>query len=110
MKGRSPLDNSENDKLLLDFIQRSILEAFWFRSTATVNGYAQQVRKMLGFSDIVGLEGPFKHTELMRWRYHSGYEVAIAMLLYSRRKGKNSDDQIQFDTVRKFRTVYGNFI
>ena len=101
---------SQSDRLLTDCIQRAILDAFWSRSTSTVKGYARQVRKMLEFSDIVGLEGPFRHTKLMPWRDHSGYEVAIAMLLFSRRKGKHLVDQMQFDTVRSFRTVYGNFI
>ena len=101
---------SQSDRLLTDCIQRAILDAFWSRSTSTVKGYARQVRKMLEFSDIVGLEGPFRHTKLMPWRDHSGYEVAIAMLLFSRRKGKHSVNHMQFDTVRSFRTVYGNFI
>ena len=99
LKGRSPMAGSQSDCLLTDCIQRAILDAFWTRSTSTVKVYARQVRKMLEFSDIVGLEGPFRHTKLMPWRDHSGYEVTIAMLLFSRRKGKNLVDQMQFDTV-----------
>ena len=32
------------------------------------------------------------------------------MLLYSRRKGKHATNHMQFDTIRSFWTVYGNFI
>ena len=46
----------------------------------------------------------------MPWRDHAGYKIAVAMLLYSRRSGKHSSKQMQFDTVRGFRTVYGNFV
>ena len=36
--------------------------------------------------------------------------IAVAMLLYSRRVGKNCPTHMQFDTIRVFRTVYGNFV
>jgi hypothetical protein len=39
---------------------------------------------------------------------HVGYEIAIQMLLMSRRKGIHSPTHLQFDTIRKLRTVYGN--
>ena len=110
LRGTSPQEHSDADNLLMDCIQRAILDAFWSRLIAMVKGYARQVRKMLECSDIVGLSGPFRHTELMPWKDHSGYEVAVTMLLYSRRKGKHSENQMQFDTFRVFRTVYGNFI
>ena len=110
LKGCSPSTNSQADSLLLDCIQRSILDAFWLRSSLAVKGYAWQARKLLHFSDTLGLDGPFKHMRLTPWRDHAGYEVAVAMLMYSRRKGKHSQHQMQFDTVRSFRTIYGNFI
>ena len=110
LRGHSPSSFSVADKLLLDCIQRAVLDAFWSWSTSTVKGYACQTRKLLQFTEMVGLTGPFKHTALMPWRDHAGYEVAVAMLLYSRRKGKHASDHMQFDTVRSFRTVYGNFV
>jgi hypothetical protein len=37
-------------------------------------------------------------------------EVAIQMLLMSRRKGIHSPTHLQCDTIRKLRTVYGNHL
>ena len=110
LRGASPNSRSHSDTLLMDCIKRAILDAFWSRSSSTVTGYARQTRKMLDFSETVGLQGPFWHTELTPWRDHCGYEVAVLMLLYSRRQGKNVKENMQFDTVRNFRTVYGNFV
>eukprot|EP00978_Attheya_sp_CCMP212_P043930 scaffold295161_cov35-Attheya_sp.AAC.1 len=32
------------------------------------------------------------------------------MLLYSRSQGNHSSDYVQFDSIRKFRSAYGNFL
>ena len=40
---------------------------------------------------------------------HCGYEIAVDMVLASRAPGRHSKDCLQFDTVRKLRTAYGNF-
>ena len=41
---------------------------------------------------------------------HCGYEVAVGMLLYSTRPGRYSNTHLQFDTVRKLRSSYSDFI
>ena len=91
-------------------IIRAILDAFWSRAEGTVSGYARNARKMIEHSETAGLYVPFRHSAQLPWEDHCGYEVAVEMLLYSRKEGKNSKDYMQFDTVRVFRTIYSNFV
>ena len=39
---------------------------------------------------------------------HCGYEVAITILPYSRRKGKHSKEYCQFETINKLQSVFSN--
>ena len=110
LRNHSPAKDSVADNLLLDFITRAILDAFLSRSTSTVRGYARQTWKLIEFTHAVGLDSPFVHTELMPWKDHCGYQVAVAMILYSRQVGKNCPTHMQFDTIRGFCTIYSNFV
>ena len=93
----------------MDCIIREILDAFWSRSEGTVRGYLRKALQMIEFFNTVGLKGPFKFRKLLLWYDHYGYKVAVEMLLYSRCPGKHAE-YMQFDTIRSFRTVYGNFV
>ena len=106
----SPDPRQYTDKILLDCITRAILDAFWSRSSLAVLGYAQETSKLLSFVEIVGIDALFEHSGLLPWRDHCGYGVAIAMLLYSKQKGKNDEDHMLFDTIRNIQTVYSNFV
>eukprot|EP00978_Attheya_sp_CCMP212_P019158 scaffold53352_cov57-Attheya_sp.AAC.1 len=69
------------------------------------------LRRALAYSATVGLPGPYMHDGPLPDYDHCGYEVAIQMLLYSRSRGNHfSDYMIQFDSIRKFRSAYGNFL
>jgi hypothetical protein len=57
---------------------------------------------------LVGLSGPYVHKGPYPSFDHAGYEVAIQMVLMSRCKERHSPTHLQFNTVRKLRTVYGN--
>ena len=63
---------------------------------------------MLSFLDIVWLNGPFIHEGPFPNFDHCGYEVAIIMLLYSTNTGKLHLDHLQYDTIRKFQSTFGN--
>ena len=41
---------------------------------------------------------------------HCGYEVALGMLNASKGKGKNVTTHLQFDSIRRFPTVFGNHL
>lgn len=109
LKSRDPTQSNPKDILLRACIKRAILDSFWSRATGTVEGYSRKAARMVEFSQMVGLGGPFVHTKQLPWEDHCGYEVAVEILLYSRKEGRNSRF-LQFDTIRSFRTVFGNFV
>jgi hypothetical protein len=107
-KTKAPVTRNPQHDLLLSCIRRINLDAFWSRSTATVNGNRDNLKQGLVLSLLVGLDGPYNHEGAYPRFDHVGYEIAIQMLLMSRRKGIHSPTNLQFDTIRKLRTVYGN--
>ena len=109
LKRRDPTRANPQDKLLKACITRPILDGFWSRAEGTVTGYSRKADKMVEFSRLVGLDGPFRNTQVLPWYDHCGYEVAIKILLYSRREGQNSEN-LQYDTIWSFRTVYANYV
>jgi hypothetical protein len=68
------------------------------------------LKQGLEYSLLAGLEGPYWHDGPLPAYDHCGYEVAIQMVLKSRSPAKHSSTYTQFDTIRKLRTVYGNFL
>eukprot|EP00978_Attheya_sp_CCMP212_P011834 scaffold29388_cov54-Attheya_sp.AAC.2 len=110
LRRRNPDNTSPTDKLLQSCIRRMNLDAFWSRSTATVSGHKDNLNQTLKFSRLLGMEGPFIQDGPLPGHDHCGYEVAADMLLYSRSKEKNNNDYVQFDTICKLRSGYGNFL
>ena len=110
LRGSNPLPNSQQDKFLLSLIRRANLDAFWSRARSTVAQNLSKVKMMLQFSKNVGLEGPFESSGPYPTYDHCGYELAIAMLQYSRRSGKHSVSHTQHDTFRKLKSAYGNWV
>lgn len=110
LKGSFPQENNPTDELLLKCIRRINVDAFSSRSRLTVNSNAISARMQLKFSESVGLKGPFVHTQALPMFDHCGYEVAIGLVLYSTKPGRNDPTYTQFDTIRSLRTVYSNFI
>jgi len=105
---RDPRQASPQDQLLLAGIRRVNLDAFWSRAKSTVDGNASELRKGLKISQLVGLDGPCVHLGPLPEHDHCGYEVAIQMVLYSRRPGLNASTHLQMDTIRKLRSAFGN--
>jgi hypothetical protein len=110
MRGHSPREANPVDGLLLACIRRINLDAFWSSATATVNGNREKINMSLRMSRLVGLDGPYNHAGPLPSHDHCGYEIAIEILLYSRRQGKLSKSNLQFDTIRKLRTAYSNHV
>jgi hypothetical protein len=105
-----PLPSCKQDRLLLACIRRITLDAFWSREPLTVLGNQDKIRQGLVLSKLVGLEGPFVHFGSMPPTNIFGYEVAIQIVLASRRPGKYSCEYTQWDSIRKFRTAYANHV
>ena len=110
LRGSLPQENNTIDELLLKCIRRINLDAFWSRSRTTVNSNAISARMQLKFSASVGLKAPFVHTQALPLFDHCGYKVAIGLILYSTRSGRNDPSYTEFDTIRGLRTVYSNCI
>lgn len=109
VSGRSaPAINNAQDRLLQAAIRRVILDAFWSRTSNTVESNANRIRMGLAISETLGLEGPYIHEGPLPSHDHCGYEVAIQMVIYSRREGRNSKTHLQPDSIRRLRSAYGN--
>ena len=109
LKGRRP-SSSEQDKLLLIMIRRINLDAFWARQRRTVRENTSRVKMILQSSKTLGLDGPFEHPGPCPPYDHCGYELAINMLMHSRRPGKYSKTHTQFETVRMLRSAYSSHV
>ena len=62
------------------------------------------------FLDGMGLSGPFEHSGPYPFEDHCGYEIALDMLMHSRRPGRNTTDHVQYDTIRQLRTFYSSYV
>jgi len=108
---RSPSTANQADKLLLECIGRSNLDAFWSRSSKTVNQNRLIVNRQLFLSKTLGMPAPYVQTHPTPEYDHRGFEVAVSMIFMSVYSGdKHSENHLQFDTVRRSRTDYGNYL
>jgi hypothetical protein len=72
-----PLLNSERDKLLLAYIQRISLDAFWSRASSTVSANRNKMKQALALSELVGLSGLYERYGTMPAGDTFGYQVTI---------------------------------
>jgi hypothetical protein len=109
LKPDSSYNNNTENSLLKACIRQIMLDSFWSRATSTVRANKEKTRLALELSNSVGLESPYIFTEFLPPYDHCGYEVAIQMLLASKRPGRHSQEYTQYDTIRKIRTAFSNF-
>jgi hypothetical protein len=83
-KTSAPVARNPQHSLLVSCIRRINLDAFWSRSTATVNENRDNLKQGLVLSLLVGLDGPYNHEGAYPSFDHVGYAIAIQMLLMSR--------------------------
>lgn len=108
--GYYPTLSQKNDEKALATIRRMILDAFWSRASSTVKANAKVIQKGCELSASLGLEPPYLEPGPLPSFDHCGYGVAIQMLLASQEPGRYSSVYKQFDTIRRFKTGYGNQI
>jgi hypothetical protein len=106
--GLYPSLNKENHGKALATIQRMILDAFWSRASSTVRSNAKVIQRGCELSASLGLAPPYLEPGPLPSFYHCGYGVAIQMLLASQKPGRHSSVYKRFDTIRRFKTGYGN--
>jgi hypothetical protein len=110
LKGRTPDPSHPVDKLVMACIRRATLDAFWSRAERTVSSHASHVQKGIELAAFIGIDPPFVPVGPLPSFDHCGYGMAVLILLKSREKGKYHTSHQQWETIRKFRTAYGNQI
>lgn len=108
LRGHSPCIGNSVDDLLLGCIRRANLDVFWSRATSTVQSNTRLARNAYKLSNLVGLNGFMNHIGPLPPYDHCGYEVAIVILLASRKPGRYSTEYTQYETIRKYRSCYSN--
>ena len=78
--------------------------------TDTVEKHVNKLKMGLRISDSLGCAGPYVQTCSLPPFDHCGYEVAIHMLMNSLNPGRINKNYTQWDTIRKLRTCYSNFV
>lgn len=107
---RTPYAHSERDNLLLACIRRINLDAFWSRASSTVTSNRDRIRTACNLSDSLGIPNPYQMIGQMPLDDAFGYTIAIQMVMASTKSGRYSSSHTQWDTIRKIRSVYSNFI
>ena len=107
-KGRNPGVNESSDALLLACIRRANLDAFWSRAESTVTSHARLINEGVELAELVGIDPPFVPMGPLPSNDHCGYGVAVLILMKSQKQGKYHTSHQQWETIRKFRTAYGN--
>jgi hypothetical protein len=110
LKERPPVMENATDRLGLACIRRANLDAFWSRAESTVAAHARHIKEGVELSEFVGIEPPYVPVGPLPSTDHCGYAMAILTLLKSRQKGKYHSSHQQWETIRKFRTAFGNQI
>ena len=87
------------------------LDAFWSRASSTVKQNHLLATRMIDRSSKVGIPyGPFIRRQPFPSFDHCGYHTAYLMLDASLDQGRYHKDHKQFDSIRKIRSTYSNFI
>lgn len=110
LTGRTPHHQSDRDKVLMACIRRINLDAFWSRASSTVISNRDRIRSACNLSDSLGVPNPYEFIGAMPDHDAFGYTVAIQMIMASTKSGRYSSAYTQWDTIRKVRSVYSNFI
>ena len=109
IRGRDPIYGNEQDDLTLVCIRRVNLDAFWARERSTVEYNTRQFKKYLEGCDLLGDRDPLPPKGPWGPGDTFGMKLACSILLRSLDKG-NYTKNVQFETVRKVRSAYSNYV
>jgi hypothetical protein len=107
LRGHSPFRDDNTDQLLLTYIRRANLDAFWCRRPGTVYGLNRLLKEQIEIGETFGFNmldclGPFGRF------YDSGMKAAIGILWRSQRKG-NHEAKMKYSSVRKARALHTDY-
>jgi hypothetical protein len=108
IKRVSPTDDP-SDVLLLKFIRRANLDAFWSRESGTVNNTRREIEVLKRKAQDLGIDpstllpkmGPFLVED------KQGMGLAVCVLMRSLDEGKN-EATLQFSTTQKMKSAFAN--
>jgi hypothetical protein len=98
LHGEPPRPEDPVHNLLLAYIRRANLDAFWSRRPSTVAGLVRGFREQVDMGDILGLQmfepmGPFSR------QYNSGILAAVGVLMRAQRPGRH-EERLKYSSVR----------
>ncbi len=108
---RLPLDISSSDQSKLAYLKRANLDMFWSRRPGTLDGLVRGVMFIVKTSQVLALPGVLP--DITPWPVKDEVGMALAIVLLRKSisvnsGNSNSKTHLQFDTVRKLRTVYSD--
>lgn len=106
LKGTTPVVGNHVDGLLLKYIRRANLDAFWSRRPGTVRGLTRMFAEECETGDFFGFQ-MFKPLGPFAADYQSGMGAAIGLLRRSQRAGRH-EETVKYSSVRKARSVHTN--
>jgi hypothetical protein len=96
------------DVFAMACIRRIILDAFWSRTRLMVDSNTATAREALALSRGMGMRGATEAPGPLPSFDHCGYKVAVQIVVASLGAGRYLKTHKQWDTVRRFRSVYSN--
>jgi hypothetical protein len=108
LHGEEPRTQSAQDALLMACIRWVNLDAFWSHEKLTVESNFNTMKRVIQFSETVGLGGGYPSPVPFPFEDVCGYEVAIQMVLVSKWPGKHSPTYTQFEMIHLYRSSFFN--
>jgi hypothetical protein len=104
LRGEAPDARSHQDQILLSYIRRANLDAFWSRRPGTVNGLLHLFLEQVEVGEMFGFD-MFDPPGFFSERYASGMKAAVGVLARSQKPGRH-EAKLKFSSARKARTVH----
>ena len=93
-----------DDEVFECVVTRATLDAFWSRASKTVAAHVREVKFMIKYGHILGLD-PLPPLGPWPLRAHLGMLEAIMVVMRSREKGRGDKEYVQYATARKARAT-----
>jgi len=100
---------SHSDRLLLMYIRRANLDAFWSRAPKTVSNELGNATRNIRNISFLKLAGPYNDPGPAPPTDTCGYQAAVSLLVDSQQPGRYHDTHKQWESVRKLRSTISNF-
>ena len=100
--GRDLVPGNASDEAFTSLVTRATLDAFWYRSSGTVNGHVTEMRFLTRYAEALGFD-PFPRLGPIPLGDHLGMKEAILLVLRSHEPGKDEGKTVKYGTARKLR-------